>query len=304
MTGDLVRHAFLLYSQHFPKFIRLSLIVNLPLVIISALGLLNGSLKVFMVLPPEATTIASGIFKLLGFFGSLIIGPVIYATATRLVAQLQAAPLRRIAVRPAFAALRKILRPFIVTNLLVVVITFIGLILCFFPAVWFLVTFSLWSSVVMMEGKFGRAALRRSKELVKRSWRTAALVAIIQFVLPLLVAGIFTTLIMHFGEKIKPDGVVHVNGMMIMLGQAAKIGEFSELISELVTNTVNIFTLPFGAILCALLYLKTRQAGGETLKEMLTTIADEDLPKSAWQRRMRERLQLSGGSPRNTPARR
>src|SRR5437870_5541700 len=32
-TGELLRRAFMLYSQHFPRFLRLSLLVNLPLVI-------------------------------------------------------------------------------------------------------------------------------------------------------------------------------------------------------------------------------------------------------------------------------
>ena len=97
MSGTTSRQQFSIsdrspIARSYRRYLAKAALVLFAVIIISALGLLNGSFKVFMVLPPEATTIASGIFKLLGFFGSLIIGPVIYATATRLVAQLQAAP--------------------------------------------------------------------------------------------------------------------------------------------------------------------------------------------------------------------
>src|SRR5581483_8034999 len=298
-TGDLLRRAFMLYSQHFPRFLRLSLLVNLPLVVISLLGLLNGSLKAFMLAPRAATTIAQVVFGLILFVGNLVTGPVIYATTTRLVAQLQAAPLRPVRIRPALLALKKILRPFMVTNLLVTVITFVGTIMCFFPGVYLLIAYSLYASVAMMEGRFGRAALRRSKELVKRSKRTAALVTIIQFVIPILVAGILTTLVLHLGEGFRDAPVVPSRDINIRIGTSGKMHEFSGLISELIRNVVNIFTLPLGAILCSLLYLKTRQAGGETLREMLAPIEEEELPKSQWQRRMHERLQLNSGNTRS-----
>jgi hypothetical protein len=39
--------------------------------------------------------------------------------------------------------------------------------------------------------------------------------------------------------------------------------------------------------------LKTRQIGGETLKEALSQFEEEDTPRTKWQMRMRERLQTS-----------
>jgi hypothetical protein len=51
--------------------------------------------------------------------------------------------------------------------------------------------------------------------------------------------------------------------------------------------------VPFIATLTALLYLKTRQIGGETLKEVLSQFEEEDVPRAKWQMRMRERLQTT-----------
>lgn len=54
------------------------------------------------------------------------------------------------------------------------------------------------------------------------------------------------------------------------------------------------------SIVPALLYLKMRQLGGETLAEALAQIEEVDTQQSAWQQRMRTRLSLH--TPRaNTP---
>jgi HEPN domain-containing protein len=47
----------------------------------------------------------------------------------------------------------------------------------------------------------------------------------------------------------------------------------------------------FAAILKALLYLKARQAGGESIKEVLEEFEDER-KRAKWQMKMRDRLSL------------
>ena len=51
----------------------------------------------------------------------------------------------------------------------------------------------------------------------------------------------------------------------------------------------NLLTVPLITIIAVLLYLKTRQAGGETLKEILAQFEEEEAPRRKWQMRIRER---------------
>jgi hypothetical protein len=55
---------------------------------------------------------------------------------------------------------------------------------------------------------------------------------------------------------------------------------------------MNIFIVPLISIVPALLYLKMRQLGGETLSAALTQIEEVDAERRQWQRRMRTRLTL------------
>ncbi|MDQ3802167.1 MAG: protein kinase [Acidobacteriota bacterium] len=64
---------------------------------------------------------------------------------------------------------------------------------------------------------------------------------------------------------------------------------------------VQIFWLPisiilssFSSITFALLYLKTRQAGGEAMSDLLGQFESAERPQSNWQKRVRERLMQSG----------
>jgi hypothetical protein len=50
-----------------------------------------------------------------------------------------------------------------------------------------------------------------------------------------------------------------------------------------------ILTAPLITIISVLLYLKTRQAGGEMLKEILAQFEEEETPRRKWQMRIRER---------------
>jgi hypothetical protein len=49
----------------------------------------------------------------------------------------------------------------------------------------------------------------------------------------------------------------------------------------------------FTAVVTALLYWKTRMAGGETLRQAFIQFAEEETPASKWQQRMRTRLHLT-----------
>ena len=56
---------------------------------------------------------------------------------------------------------------------------------------------------------------------------------------------------------------------------------------------MNIFVLPLMAIVPALLYLKMRQFGGETLNDVMTQLEESEGARSQWQQRMRKRLTMN-----------
>ena len=58
---------------------------------------------------------------------------------------------------------------------------------------------------------------------------------------------------------------------------------------------MNFFLVPLYSITTSLLYLKAREAGGETLNEALRQFEEEDTADTKWQMRMRERIQLKSG---------
>ena len=62
------------------------------------------------------------------------------------------------------------------------------------------------------------------------------------------------------------------------------------------------FVLPLLAIVPALLYLKMRQFGGETLNDIMAQIEQGESVHSQWQQRMRTRLTANTPRPfANTP---
>jgi hypothetical protein len=66
---------------------------------------------------------------------------------------------------------------------------------------------------------------------------------------------------------------------------------------QLVWLPMSMLLNSFSAITFALLYLKTRQAGGESMTDLLSQFEESERPRSKWQNRIRERLLQSGRTP-------
>jgi hypothetical protein len=129
----------------------------------------------------------------------------------------------------------------------------------------------------MMEGLKGRAALKRSKTLVRRSWRTVIVILLCQWAIPALTAAVVTV---PFALLLKTSNVPHAPGL-------------TGRVTSVFVAMLNAVIVPLIATLTALVYLKARQIGGETLKEVLSQFEEEDTPRTKWQMRMRERLQTT-----------
>jgi serine/threonine protein kinase len=275
--GKMFRRALAIYSEHFPVFFRLSLIAYLPVVVTSAL-LLSYDLVQRLGMLPKAAIITIGVgLALVQFISQLIAASVTTGVIIWLVVQLAVAPLRPLKVRHALRTLKKRIKRLTMTSLRVIVVSFLGLCLLVIPGVIYFINATLASPVVIMENLRGRAAVRRSKQLVKRARPTVIAIVAIHFFLPLVISALLSS---AFGFRHQPPK----EGTTITV----RVG-------ELLSTTISIFISPLLATLTALLYLKVRQLGGERFNQMLDQFEDE-VPKTRWQQRMRERLNSSSAT--------
>lgn len=299
-TGALLRRAFAIYAEHFPKFFRATFLMYLPLIALHVALLISGLMNASATgaQPPDtsvsitttpgttggkvkfSSTSGSAIEAVLSivmFLANFFINAVIAGVTIRLVTQLFLAPLRPLELRSAYASVRKRLKALLTTIAIAAIRAFLGLLLLVIPGVIMFINYSLASPVVMMEGLKGRAALKRSKALVKRSRFTVIMILLFQWAIPMCISAV----------------VVGGLGAGLKLAKVANAPMLAGRITSIIVVTLNAVIVPLIATMTALLYLKIRQLGGETLKEALSQFEEEDVPRTKWQMRMRERLDTS-----------
>jgi hypothetical protein len=285
--GALYRRAISLYSEYFPKFLRMSLIAHIPVIITTAL-LIGGQLAE-KYLPQGRMGIKVLLICVLVVVMLLHIAAYFVASATIsgmtavIVTQLAVAPLRPVELRSAFAVLKKRWKPFLKTALSVTLRIIFGFILFVIPGIIMIMRYALYAPVVLMEGLEKKAARKRARELASRSWRTIIIVSLLQFLIPMVVS--------FFTGRIR----------LVTGGHQER--SLSNQITQQVLSLVNIFVVPLMSIVPALLYLKMRQLGGETLADPLAEVEALHAQGRTWQQRMRKRLSLhpSRGSKVRNP---
>jgi serine/threonine protein kinase len=274
-VGALYRRAFSLYSEYFPKFLKLSLIAHIPVFVTTILLSAMMIIEHFSRNSGKATAIAIGavtvIVGLTHVLAYMVASAVISGVTATIVTQLAAAPLRPVELRVAFGVLKKRWRPFVRTIIRVTLRIFLCSLLLVIPGIVVQIRYSLYAPVVLMEGLAGKAAMKRARELASRSWRTIIIVSILQIVIPMTVS--------FFGGRIR-------------IGTRLERASLTFQLYQQVIQLVNIFVVPLIAIVPALLYLKMRQLGGESLSAALAQIEEGEGERSKWRQRMRTRLSL------------
>ena len=187
-------------------------------------------------------------------------------------------------------------------------------------------------AVVMLENVGINDALTRSRRLAKRSFATAAGAVIIMFLIPAIVAGGISLFVSLSGKALDPTVQTSVEseekpattappseqpveekkpGINFSFGRspgphllATDNDMTSRLKSAVLESLIQLLWLPmqiivfsFSAIIVALLYLKTRLAGGESMNDLIERFEDDDRPRKRWQERVRQRLIQSGRIP-------
>ncbi len=176
---------------------------------------------------------------------------------------------------------------------------------------------------IMMEGIKGRAAFRRSIQLTRRSFGTVFAAATLNYVVPLLLGALIGLLITGTFKRMDPPAKspesvtetaeksegglnIRLDGPGIskpsdaaaaddpareekMMRQSLATGVF-----EFLWGPITVLISSITSIITALIYFKTRQAGGESMQDLLEQFEEADQPKSKWQQRARNRLIQSG----------
>ena len=278
--GALYRRAFALYSEYFPKFVKLSFLAHIPVIITTLMmvgltiaeksqpkGLSTGKILV---------VVGVVITSLLQIAVFTVAASTISGVTAIIVTQLQAAPLSPVELRKAFAVLRRRWKPFIKTVIRVTLRIFVGMILGIIPGIVISIRYSLYAPVVLLEGLEGKAAMKRARQLASNSWRTVIIVSLLQFLIPMCVSAMVGRLSinLHRVNGLPPDRI------------------YIQQIYQQLAGLINILVVPLVSIVSALLYLKMRQFGGESLATTMEQIEPVESDKREWQRRMRSRLTL------------
>jgi serine/threonine protein kinase len=332
--GTLLRRALTIYSEHLPKFILLTLLIFSPFLIVTGLKLLVDIFYAAGIFDRYNISTLNAILVLPVTFVGIFCGQLFTGTATWFVMQFLAVPLRPLDLRTALTTTKKKWKRLLGTGLLSTALTFLGLLACGIGFPILSVLFVLVAPVVMMEDLRGFAALKRSKTLVLRSLRTTVASVFIMFIVPLIFGafvGLFVAATVKTFGDIKEKIAVRNNApqtadktsqtapettnIEIKNGEikidsddgkpAAEKSEaekqdkiFRETLREGMTTIlmlpIQILLVPLSSIIVALLYLKTRRVGGESMQDLLAQFEAADQPRTNWQRRVQARLEQSG----------
>jgi hypothetical protein len=280
----LYRRAFALYSEYFPKFLKMSFLAHSPVIVTTIVMIV---LQLALDGQPKGVTAAKvflicslAIVALVHVAAYFVAASAIAGMTAVIVTQLQAAPLRPVELRTAFGVLKKRWKPFLKTSLGVTLRIIIGTVLLVIPGIVLQLRYAFYAPVVLVEGLEKKAARQRSYQLASRSWRTMIIVWALQFLIPISVSLLLGQI--RIGAK--PPG-------------APTQGFHVQEIYKQLASLINIVVVPLVSIVSALLYLKMRQLGGETLSSALSQIEEVDSRLSNWQQRMRTRLSVNTPRP-------
>src|ERR1043165_2217741 len=270
----LLRQAFALYSEHFPTFFKIALLGYAPFTLLALMNLVTDK---FM--NPERMSYTQVMTIAVTFFLTMVVSLLfayffVSAATVPAVVQLTIAPLRPLKIGTFVAAVKRRWRMFAVTSLLVMTLILLGSVLFVIPGLIAALVYGLYAPVANMEQHGVRGTLRRSRSLSRRALGTVLVITLLQFALPILIWK--TAVTTHLTVQLKEDYSPKQFGFDFSMSSASA---FYQLL--------NVFITPVTAIMASLLYLKTRKAGGESLRDASDQFEALDIPRSKWQARMK-----------------
>jgi serine/threonine protein kinase len=305
--GELLRKSLIIYSEQFPRLIFISFLALFPGFLIHTLKMAFGVLTFLSLMKPLIIPIG---------FIDVILQQVSWAMlsgmTTLMVAHHLILPLRPMNLSSFFSLVMSRIKPLFLTVFTVSVLWWIGIIFCLVPGFIVSVLLLLAPSIVVIEKVNVRQALKRSVELVKRSYRTAVAVVLFSTVIPMFFSvflGIFSNAVVKAymsAEKAqssqikneRTDTMPEDDALQMNVAEYRKSKE--ALLRETIVNSIFqmsftlilVFLVPFLTVLTVLFYFKMRFAGGESLQDLTILFEELEIQKPEWQKRIQAR-QLS-----------
>ena len=252
---DILDGMFSLYRNHFRLFLTIA-------VVYLVLSFSVDQISVFL-LETDATTVAGLVILLFTVLMSFALSTFVVAGVTYASAQVYLG--REItpgtALQRAWQRFWTYLGSFILWSLVVggLTITIIGI-----PfAIYFSVRWGLYSLPVLFEGTTARNALRRSTELVKRTWGRVFGIMLAIFLIYFMINFIleassgFLLTWMGLTEAEEPTGLLNTL-RQLFLPTPSEIGWFSYVVRRLVSLSISALTMPISIIGSTLLYFDLR----------------------------------------------
>ncbi|MBL8148391.1 MAG: protein kinase [Blastocatellia bacterium] len=285
----LVRKAVAICNDNYLLFIKTSLTAWLPAMGTTTLLSLATGLGEFGVFGKNLVLVLVILFFILHMIATAYVGGVTAMLFVSMVVQLMLYPFREPKIKAAYLALKGRLLSFILTasilytasglmgaffgglaavfGFLLLVKSWLGSILCFIGAVFFgLLIVYTWAyilvspSIVLIERKSVFKTIKRSYKLVNNLPIPARKISILSITI------ITTILILQ-----KPI-TAYINESLINLNliSVKHIGFLVEASSSILFMFVFALTSPFFSVLASLLYIKARQAEGESLEDIVS----------------------------------
>lgn len=312
-TRSILRQSISMCNDHISNFLKITLIAWSPALLLGFLLSLIGMLNSLNRFSNFSSKIAIVILTLLYFCAILFSTAVNGGVFIPILAQLIVTPLSLVRVKPAFSSLRKRIRPFLSTNILMFIVMMlmfmalgamvgvtIGLVYFSYKTLFitlpvlavvtyifckYYVDWTLLIPVVMLEGVSGFKALRRSKELVNRLRMRARHIALLHISIAIFFSMVHMVVV----------GVLEYYAWQLNLDVAStSLKAYGDFLGSILGLSAVLLANPFLWCSYGLLYLKARQAGGETLKDVLTAVPDALPTGSGWQNRISEYISQTG----------
>ncbi|MEK7724396.1 MAG: serine/threonine-protein kinase, partial [Acidobacteriota bacterium] len=312
--AKLLQKALVIYSEHLPKFLLLALLLTLPQFFFSLLKVLFGVLGSTEVISTRAGFISSSVTSFIGFFVQIFSTAMLLGAVTWITTQLLAAPLKPVSLKKAIKVVWSKKRTLFPATLLQ---TFVVITCCFPLGPYLLPALMLVNPSIIMEDLGIKASFKRSVQLVHRSFLTAFAAAMMMFIIPAAIGGTIggasAALAKQFeyyervenGEVIQAkdkegqDIDINVGPGGVQINDKTKENKelsdeerkarrlsgarretISEIILGLFLTPIMILLTSLTSVITALMYFKTRQAGGESMQELLAKFEDAKHPQS------------------------
>ncbi|REJ77742.1 MAG: hypothetical protein DWQ47_15350 [Acidobacteria bacterium] len=332
--GNLFTRALAIYAERLPSILLLTFITfSIPIALNIVLVGSKIAIATDTIEEGGWTGLVLALTSIAVVFIQITSAALLVGMMTWLIGQILNYPLRPLNLLAAFREAKSRLRSLTFAVILTALMSAIGYIFLIIPGILIASRFMLVAPSIMMEGVRGRAAFRRSVELYKRSRfvviATATILFLFSAITPMLLALSVNSIVGNIEKsyqiaEMKRDGVEPApkkeeepevkgedDGDMnfgfgskgFVIGDSESVEKTKDqdlrsaiimAVIELIWTPIHLLLIAFSAIVSALIYFKTRQAGGESTQELMSKLNSANSPQSKWQERVNDRLIQSG----------